>query len=135
MQSVKEAVEGGAPLAVRRGGETRVFCGRGIKPALDALDCGALCGAEVGDKVVGAASAFILCEGKVASVWAQTISSRALQILESRGIVCKFREKTDRILNRAGDGLCPMESAVRGIGDPSEAVAALRAAYSAMTGK
>lgn len=116
----------GAALAVEKGDYIAEFSGRGVAPALRALDEGAIEGALVADKVVGAAAAFIFVAGGASEVFALLISERALQILKSHNISCTFSHKTDRILNHKKDGFCPMESAVEGVDDPAEAVVRIR---------
>jgi iron complex outermembrane receptor protein len=43
-------------------------------------------------------------------VYADVISHPALALLQEHGIEVSYREMTDRIVNRRGDGLCPVET-------------------------
>jgi hypothetical protein len=42
------------------------------------------------------------------------------------GIVAEYETLADYIVNRSGDGICPMEEAVIDIDDPTEALAAVK---------
>ena len=94
---------------------------RGIKPVLQWLAQipSPLAGAFVADKVVGKAAALLFVHGGIKALYTQTISQPALEVLEQHNIVL-------RIKNRAGDGLCPMESRVWEIDDPLAAYEALK---------
>ena len=74
-------------LAAVNHGENRIFTARGVKPLLElATDAPEfLEGASVADKVTGAASAFILVQGKVKELYTDVISQRAAEILEEHG--------------------------------------------------
>ena len=46
--------------------------------------------------------------------------------LESRGVDAWRETAVDRIINRAGTGLCPMEQAVLDVEDPGEGLRVLK---------
>ena len=96
---------------------------RGIKPVLRWLeDCPRILkDASVADKVVGKAAALLFAEGGVREVWARLVSRPALEVFEAFEIPCTYQDKVERIKNRAGDGLCPMETRVMDVNDPAEA--------------
>lgn len=101
---------------------------RGVRPLLNWLDEGEdLSGAVVADRVVGNGAAFLYVLLGVSRVHAGVMSRAAQATLESHGIKASADELVDRILNRTQDGFCPIESAVMGIDDPEEALAAIRA--------
>ena len=54
------------------------------------------------------------------AVYAAVLSEEALDALRKHRIHTEYDTLVPRIANRAGDGLCPMETAV-GIDDPAEA--------------
>lgn len=100
---------------------------RGVKPLLELLDsCRNVGGAFAADKVVGKAAAFIYAKLGVAALYASIISKPALDVINNAGITLEYDELVDAILNRRGDGFCPMESAVRNIEDADDAIAAIR---------
>ncbi|NLO64710.1 MAG: DUF1893 domain-containing protein [Clostridiales bacterium] len=51
--------------------------------------------------------------------------SPAQSLFIKHGIACSYGSVTDKILNRRGTGLCPMEKCVATLSDPAEAVAAI----------
>ncbi len=101
---------------------------RGIKPILHWLAYApdALRGAAIADKVVGKAAALLFIQGGISCLHTRVISQPALDILTAHQITVTYDQKVERISNRAGDGLCPMESRVIDIFDPAEGYAALK---------
>ena len=100
---------------------------RGVKPILDWLhDEGApLDGAFVADKVIGKAAALLMVKGGVKKVYGEVISAAAEGVFESHRLPYSYKTKVPYIINRVGDGMCPMENAVKDIADPDEAEAAV----------
>ena len=78
-------------------------------------------GASVADKVIGKAAALLMALGEIKEVYTLIISEPALQVFENHKIKYFYDKKVDRIVNRTGDGLCPMESLCLDIYDPQEA--------------
>ena len=100
---------------------------RGIKPLLGWLDDGiSKSGFCAADKVVGKAAAFLYVLLGIEELYANVISTTAVEVLSQYNIKIHFNTKTDYIINRAGNGRCPMESAVLNINDPDTALMALR---------
>ena len=114
-------------LAVVNRGESRIFSARGVKPLLELATAttGFLEGASVADKVTGSASAFILVQSKVKELYTDVISERAAQILKEHGIPYVAPTTVEGIVNRQGNGSCPMETAVKDIEDPQRAIRAI----------
>ena len=127
----------GGTLAVVNGERAQVFCERGIKALMGILhsDASLLDGASVADKVVGKAAALLMIKGGVKEVYAELISSRAEEVLRAHGVSLSYGDKCERIVNRAGDGFCPMESAVWDTEDPDEAYILLEKAVKNMAKK
>lgn len=69
-------------------------------------------GAYVADKVIGKAAAELLIYSGAKYVYAKTISRLAAEVFDSHGVEYDYSTLTDRIINRNGDGPCPMEQAV-----------------------
>lgn len=109
------------------GGYTCVLCKdqdihtsfeRGVKPLLMLLESGkSFKGYSAADKVVGKATAFLYVMLGVKAVYAKVISRSALQVLKENNIYVENDVTAENIINRAGDGICPFESAVLDIKD------------------
>ncbi|MBR5558914.1 MAG: DUF1893 domain-containing protein [Oscillospiraceae bacterium] len=100
---------------------------RGVAPLLEWLEQKTdLSGYSAADKVVGRAAAFLYLLLGISRLHACVISSLALQVLEQSGITCEYDLLVPAIRNRAGDGFCPMESAVEELKKPEEALCAIR---------
>ncbi len=77
------------------------------------------------DQIVGKAAALLYAKMGVRAVYAKLLSEKAIPVLERYGIVYYADETAPFIINRAGDGMCPMEQTVLQIEDPDEAAEAL----------
>lgn len=125
-----------AKMLLNKTGNTCVLCGgqviltdnrRGVRPLLDLLENHVdVAGFAAADKVVGKAAAFLYCLMGIDCLYAKTLSQPALAVLQQAGIDIEYDQLVSAIQNRTGDGLCPMESAVRNIDDAHEAHAAIR---------
>ena len=101
---------------------------KGIAPMMGFLDDGInLCGFCAADRIVGRAAAFLFILAGVRSLYAEVLSESALRVLNEHGISVSYGTLTPYIINRKGDGPCPMEHAVRDIDDPYVARAVLSA--------
>ena len=100
--------------------------GAGVKPILDLLDRDALKGALVVDKVIGRAAAAVCVQGGARKVAAAVMSRDAKAFLNAHGVPAQAQELVPRIVNRAKDGLCPMEARVKDLTDPQAMVEALK---------
>lgn len=108
---------------------------RGINPILNLLDSGRdLRGFSAADKIVGKAAAFIYLKLNIKAVYAEVISRDALQILLQNGIYTEYNTLTEKIINRSGSGICPMEDAVKDITDAETAIKAIRQRLKKITG-
>lgn len=99
---------------------------RGVKPLLAWLSQG-ICvkGFCAADKVVGKATAFLYCLLDIRAVYTPVISRSAAQVLRDHGIALTAGEEVDFIWNRRRTAPCPMETAVKDIRDPQEALTAI----------
>lgn len=103
---------GAYSCVIRKGDDTRTFHQRGV------ADLWQLCqgeehflrGALIADKVIGKGAAALMIHGGACEVYADVISHPALALLLEHGIEVSYHEMTDRIVNRRGDGLCPVET-------------------------
>jgi hypothetical protein len=62
----------------------------------------------------------------VEAVFAGVMSQGAMDILRNHGIDATADKVAAYIINRSGDGRCPMELAVANITDPNDAPAAIQ---------
>ena len=100
---------------------------RGVRPLLDLLDGNAnVAGFSVADKVVGKAAAYLYCLLGIKELYAKIISQPALAVLQKNSIRVEYDQLVPAIQNRAGNGPCPMESAVWEIDDPQQALTAIQ---------
>jgi hypothetical protein len=119
-----------------RGDEIFTSTKTGIAPMMDFLDSGAdLCGFCAADRIVGKAAAMLFILARVRAVHGEVMTETACRLLKENGIAVSFATLTDAIINRRGDGLCPMEKAVEGIFDPSLARDAIRLTMQRLTKK
>ncbi len=100
---------------------------RGVKPILSCYEEKNMPeGFTAADKVVGKAAAFLYVLLGVKELYAEVLSRHALEVLQSAGIAVSYGSLTDAIRNRSGTGFCPMETAVRNMTEPLEALEAIR---------
>ena len=119
--------EGQAACAVLRAGEiVRAETGRGVAPMIRLYEDGALQGAYVVDKIVGKAAAMLMTLGGVSGCYALTVSRAALDWFAGHDIPVEYEVCAEYIVNRTGDGMCPMEQTVKELTDATEALVALK---------
>ena len=68
-----------------------------------------------------ALAALLLVRAGVERLFANTISEHAMSLLSEYHLTFEFGQSVPYIMNRAGDGMCPMESLVLEVNDPEEA--------------
>ena len=114
-QLTKLLTSEGHSLVVRNGSAISTYDGRGVADLHRLLheSRATLQGADVADKVVGKAAAALMIEGGVSRLHALTISRPALDLLHGSGVETTYDELADHIVNRAGNGWCPLEMRCR----------------------
>ncbi len=126
----------GNTCALCRGSVVYTTTERGVKPLLGWLDSGIdFKGFSAADKVVGKAAAFLYVLLGVAEVYAPVVSEAAVEVLSRGNIAVKYENAVPHIINRKGDGICPMEQAVSNIDAPNSALDAIRKRLSELSGK
>lgn len=75
----------------------------------------------IADKVIGKAAALLMVYGEAKEVFTPTISYPALKVLKSHNIKIHYDNIVERIINRKGDGLCPMETLCIDVDEPEKA--------------
>ena len=130
LDSARSLLEKGSCTCVLcRDGSTVTDSRRGVRPLLELLESETdFHGYSAADKVVGKAAAFLYCLLGVKALYAGVLSVPARDVLVSAGISVKWGSLVPAIRNRAGDGFCPMETAVWELSDPALAPDAIRAA-------
>ncbi len=105
----------------------------GIKPMLNFIENNInLKGFSVADKIVGKAAALLFVQAGITEVFAKTISKAGTEILNKFNIKFEYDILAEYIVNRKGDGICPMEQAVSDTDDPNKAYLLLRAKVEAL---
>lgn len=95
---------------------------RGISPMMDFIEGGVdLTGFSVADVVVGKAAALLFVKCGIQRVFAKTLSEYGKKMLEKYGITYEYETLTEKIINRAGTDICPMEKAVLSTDNAEEA--------------
>lgn len=118
---------GGITVAVCKREEVRTDTRRGVAPLLNWLDEGvSLAGFAAADKVVGKAAAFLYLRLGVTAVYGGVMSAPAYDLLTAHGIATTYGQIVPAIINRAGDGYCPMEQVSLPHTDPVAAERAIR---------
>lgn len=87
-----------------------------------------LSGYAVADTIVGKAVALLFVKCGISSVFAKTLSESGRKVLEKYGIPYEYEILTEKIINRNGTDICPMEKAVLSTDDPDEAYILLKEA-------
>lgn len=130
LERAKELLSGGGCTCVLIRGQTSYISEeRGIAPLAsfaDSFGKGGLSGFAAADKIVGRAAALIYAYLGISELYAEVLSSGAEETLKQNGICFECGIRTENIVNRRGDGICPMESAVADIKDPVTALERLR---------
>lgn len=107
---------------IRKGSDTRTFHRRGVIDIYELYQTepSFLQGASIADKVIGKGAAALLVLAGIAHVYADVISTPALSLFRQAGISVDFGTEVPHIINRKGDGYCPLETACGGIESPQE---------------
>lgn len=114
----------GCSCVVACGESVSFFYRKGIIDLYEALVSSreVLYGAFVADKVVGKGAAALMIAGGVTGVYADVISVPALALFESHGVEVGFGECVGGIINRRGDGMCPVETLCKDCDEIDECV-------------
>ncbi len=117
----------GHSIALCKEGKLLTSDGRGVSPMIDFLQDGIdLSGYSVADKIVGKAAAMLFVKAGIKEVYAEILSVSGKYFLEEHGINVGYKTLAEKIINRTGDDICPMEKTVADIIDPEEGYEAIR---------
>ncbi|MBN2851960.1 MAG: DUF1893 domain-containing protein [Clostridia bacterium] len=90
---------------------------RGVAPLVEFIGMNIDGEFFLADKVIGKAAAMLCIKANIKHVLTGIVSIPAITILKENEITLSYEEKVDRIKNRTGDGLCPMEGLSEGVTD------------------
>ncbi len=120
-------LSGGYTCVMCRGDETYTSILRGVAPLLECIDSGRdMRFFSAADKAVGKAAAMLFVLLGVSEVYADVMSEPAKNILDVCRVKYSCNTSVKYIINRAGDGMCPMEKAVMDTDNPHEALRRIR---------
>ena len=112
LENAKIALKGHT-IALCKGDKILTSDKKGITPMVEFIDSGInLKGYSVADLIVGKAVAMLYVKAEIVAVYAKTISKPAIQVLKNNHISFYYDILTDKIINRKGNDLCPMEKVV-----------------------
>ena len=101
--------------------------GRGISPMMKFIAEGRdLTGYSAADVIVGKAAAMLFVKTGITEVYGETMSESGAKYLAQHGVTHSYGTLTDRIINRQGTDICPMEKTVADISDAEQGYAALK---------
>ena len=100
---------------------------KGIMPIISLLNANTdLKGYSVADRIVGKAAALLFAYAGIKEVYGEVMSEAGMKTSERFNIPYTCKIKTDKIINRTGDDICPMEKTVIDIDNPVDAYIALK---------
>lgn len=100
---------------------------KGIMPIISLLSTNTdLEGYSVADRIVGKAAALLFVYAGIKEAYGEVMSETGMKVLEDFNIPYSYKIKTDKIINRTGDDICPMEKTVIEIDNPEDAYIALK---------
>lgn len=93
---------------------------RGVIPFMEMIrdNQGLMKGAVIADKVIGKAAALLAFDNQIKAVYAEVVSDKAKDLLQSHKIKCKYNKCVPYIKNRDNSDKCPMEKLTKDIDDP-----------------
>ena len=120
----------GHSICLCRNGEYFTDDGRGISPMMKFIaENRDLAGYSVADVIVGKAAAMLFVKAGISEVYGETMSRTGAEFLKMHNIPFSYGTMTEKIINRVGTDICPMEKTVADISDAREAYAALKNVY------
>ena len=108
----------GHSICLCRDGEVITDDGRGISPMMRFIaEERDMKGYSAADIIVGKAAAMLFVKAGIVSVHGKTMSVSGRDHLEAHGIPCSWDIITEKIIDRTGNDICPMEKVVADIED------------------
>ena len=109
----QKLLEGGYTCVVLMDDYEYTSYDRGVKPLISLLQTQrSFLGGVAADKCVGAGAAHLYVLLGIRTIWANVISVPAIEVFQKNGIEVFYEQCAPYIINRKGDGVCPIERAV-----------------------
>ncbi len=109
-------------VLLREGKEPHIDFRSGLIPLWEAFRSGDWTGGALADRVIGRGAAFLAVAMELSSVYSPLMSRGAVVFFNNRGIEFYYEVQVDRIKDRSGKGLCPMEALLEGIEEGDAAI-------------
>lgn len=137
MKDLVDILHSGNHSLVVANGDVAVFDGHGVQDVYSLLSHrpGILDNARVADKVVGKGAAALMILGKVRELHADVISLPALELLAHSDMEVTYALKVPNIINRKGDGICPVEKKCMPCTSPEECLTMIKEFFNTLTHK
>lgn len=112
MEELKSVLMSEGHSCVLYNGVQRSYDRRGVVDLLMLYDKepSVLRDALVADKVVGKGAAALMAAGGVREVYGEVMSVSALDLLKQHGVTVSYGVVVPHVINRSGDGICPVEA-------------------------
>ncbi len=125
---IKLLTEKDCSCVIGKNGTVRCFYERGVRDlyALLTNEPEFLEGAYIADKVVGKAAASLMILGKIAGLYARTISQHAIALLQDSTIQVEYGTSVPHIINRSKTDWCPLEKRCLPLQTPEECFESIR---------
>ena len=121
-----ELLKGKAFVVVKDGTIVAESNEKGVFPLFSAVTELDLENASLADKIVGKAVAFLCVYAGIVSVYAVVASESAVGVLDDNAVGIEAETVVPVIVNRTGDGQCPIEKLVDACRTPHEAYTVLK---------
>ena len=126
LENAKKLLEGDVTIVLVKDDDVITSQLKGIRPLMNLLRGGKdLTGYVVADKIIGKAQAMLIIKARVKEAFGKVVSVSGKEIMEKNGVKVTYETLTDKIINRNGTDICPMEKAVQSIDDIEEGYRAL----------
>ena len=114
-KAIEQLHREGCSCVICDGANFHSFHQRGVKDLHSLLTTRpeVLRGAFIADKVIGKGAAALMILGGIEALYADTISESALELFGKYSIEAEYGNLVPHIINRAGTGICPVESLCR----------------------
>lgn len=123
-------------ICLCRDGDFFTDDGRGISPMMRLIAEGRdLKDYSAADQIVGKAAAMLFVLSGIKAVYGKVMSEAAKRCLTEHHIPYSYDILIRAIINRRGDGICPMEQAVADIDNPEDGYQALQRRLAEMRGR
>lgn len=136
LNKAKSLLNGDLTCVLVKGDKILTFRDSGIAPVIKVLESGTdVKGFSACDKIVGKAAAMLFVLLGVKAVHGVVMSSTGKEVLQKHNIKASCGTLVEKIINRAGTDICPMEKTVQFVDDPQEAYTLLKQKLATLANK